>query len=142
MRLPADWTVWEVLWRRKGHVSEALRIQTDRELVGTYSQLRQLAAAGVPANRERGNPNLQAWKKVSVSWRAEPVMVYVLKTSPGEWRLYFIADHDTQRIILLHAVQKKRDQRDPADLDRCQHVLEQFVDPDRGGIGAFSLPSG
>lgn len=126
----------------KGHCSVALEEETVRELTRVYSQLRLLAAAGVPANRERGNPNVQQWGKLKPPWGGDPIPHYVLKTTPSHWRLYFIADQATQRIILLHAVQKKRDARDPEDLQRSQHILEQLVDPDRGGIDTFPLPPG
>jgi hypothetical protein len=143
MRPPAEWSLWEARWRGKGYCTEALADEPVGDLVVVYSQLRLLVAGGVPSKRELGNPKYQQWGKMRVHGSKLTVPLYVSKPNRSHWRLYFIAVQDHRRIIVLYAVKKKENPRDPADFGRCQHIFDQISGDDaRGDIDRLHLPPG
>ncbi len=103
---------------------DALKEANQDEAEGVMSKLQILRAAGCPADKTRGNPEIEHVGKCVVLARKKPVSVYVLKPKPGHWRLYFhIANREARVIEFLYSVKKKTNKRDPKDLDRCCTVL-------------------
>ena len=137
-----DWELCEIVRRGKRPCSDVYLGANVRELVNVLGQLQLLRAAGCPANPQRGMPTYQKVGKHHLEQSHRTVTVHVLKAKPSGWRLYyFVDDAPRKRIVFLHAVHKKTDQRDPKDFKRCQRLLDAY---DAGGYCAepLELPAG
>jgi hypothetical protein len=139
---PADppWRLYEVVKRDRRPVSEAFRNANSAELAHIARELRLLRVAGMPPDRERGNPDIQQcfkWK----SPRRDQALVYVLKAKPSQWRLYFYVIRQSRIIEFIYAVAKKENRRDPQDEAACKRVLAGRFDGSYGSA-PFDVPGG
>ena len=123
-RAVTDWTIYEFIDRRGNTpCSDEFSNANDTELADVYESLRLLRAAGVPPDRTRGNPEVEAINH-KCPHDHNKTAFFVLKAKPSGWRLYFrIADRETKQIEFLFATNKKKNARDPEDLDRCCTIL-------------------
>lgn len=133
-----DWEIVEAYSGDKALISSALEEEAPSDLVRVFSQLRILLT-GIPPDPEKGVLHYQVVGKVDASGWPSAMPVYVLKTTPAHWRIYFVALQSRRQIILLHAVKKKRNDRDPKDLDRCITVLERLA-AGRAQVDAIPIP--
>jgi hypothetical protein len=118
-----DWELLEIVRRDRRPCSDAYSSANDEELVRVFGQLLLLRAAGCPSDRERGSPAIQRVEKYKVRGSRQTIAIYVLKTTPSSWRLYFfVQDPKQRRIVFLYAVSKKTNKRDPADIKRCRKL--------------------
>ena len=134
------WELLEVIKRERRPVSDQFRNSADanageQALIGR--QLRLLIVAGIPPDRSKGAPLLDAWFKWKDpdghSWK-----VYVLKAKPSPWRFYCcVASASKRQIVFIHAVKKKETKRDPKDRKACEAVLHGLHS---GKFGAAPLP--
>jgi hypothetical protein len=53
-------------------------------------------------------------------------VVYILKAKPSCWRVYFVAEPASKRLIFLHAHCKLRQRRDPDDPQKAIERLERI----------------
>jgi hypothetical protein len=125
----SDWTVLETVYGDE-RPSQKWQDQNDDDLARLYHELRLLKAAGCPADREKGNPQIDPWEKYQPAGFARSFQIYVLKTTPARWRLYFYVPSRTNRQIeIIHAVAKKRQKRKSRpDLARCKFILDRIVE--------------
>lgn len=130
MRYTADdWNIIETEHGGDRPSQTYLKEANKAELVAILGALKMLAAAGIPPDREHGTPNLQRWKKYKPKGRKTKYQIYVLKTTPHRWRLYvYVPNRANKQIEVLHAVSKKEDKRDPADLKRCKYLLDRIAE--------------
>jgi hypothetical protein len=124
-----DWVFLEVIDHRgKRPCSDAYADANVEELANVFAELRLLRAAGVPPNRLLGSPEVELIKH-KCKGDHKKTSLYALKAKPSGWRLYFrVLDPNLRQLEFLYAVHKKKDKRDPEDLDRCCGIL--------GSIGA------
>lgn len=125
----ADWTITEAVYAGQ-RPSSKWEDDDDEDLTQLYHQLRLLRAAGCPPDTEKGNPQIQKWKKYRPKGFATALQIYVLKTKPARWRVYFyvVPPSSKRQIEILHVVEKKQQKRNPADLTRCKFVLDRIVE--------------
>lgn len=123
-RAVRDWTISEIVDRRGNRpCSDAFSDANDTELADVYEALRLLRAAGVPPDKSRGNPEVESIKHKCPNDHTKTPF-FVLKAKPSGWRLYFrIADRETKQIEFLFATNKKKNARDPENLNRCCTIL-------------------
>lgn len=91
----------------------------DDEVVFVQREFRILRTAGIPPDLERGNPDVQAWSRKCIGDHTKTTY-HVVKAKPSGWRLYcMVRDPEKREIVFLFAINKKRDDRNPEDFDRC-----------------------
>jgi len=123
------WTLWEVEYRRGGlierPVTEELQARgSATDTKQAVARLRLLKAHGWPV--PRGSLEIEA---------AAPGL-YVLKCKPGFWRLYFSIVDPPRRILLLLAVAKKKQGRNPDDIPKAARRLADY---ESGRAGACEI---
>ena len=123
-----DWYLQELVLTddrgvsREYVVSGAIVGLEPRVLKRIRNEMKQLRAAGVPPNRQRGRPEMQPWSGRCPGEHHDTTFL-VLKAKPTGWRFYATVDHALHVITFLYAVQKKTDARDPNDFPACCHRL-------------------
>jgi len=127
-----DWQIDEVVIRSHGALTHVIGMASDNlsdeDIANVFAELRILAAAGCPPDREHGSPRIEKWKKYTQpKWR-RAYMIYVLKPKPGRFRLYFyVHDPKTRQLTILYVVEKKTDKRDPNDFGKCCRILDKLA---------------
>lgn len=132
-----DWKLFEVVRREKRPCSDQYaKNANDTELQHILSQIALVRVAGCPAPPDKIPANTERVGKYAVLGEPE-FAIYVLKAKPSRWRLYFIVANAAQKqIVFLHAVSKKRDRRDPKDVDRSKRIIRDLL---RGDYSAKPL---
>ena len=60
--------------------------------------------------------------------------IFVLKAKPSQWRIYFAPIDAEQRFILLLAVEKKKDERNPNDIGIAKRLLDAYRTRQAGAV--------
>ena len=97
-------------------------IEYDREGPTQRPVTRELSAHGKVGERARAIGclrllRLQGWPEARKSLLVDEPLegIFVLKCKPSCWRLYFHVEQTQKMFLLLHAVCKKAQKRDPND---------------------------
>ena len=138
-RVDGDWILEELLERGRRPCSDAFADANDDDFVSIFSECRLLIAAGVPADKTKGNPEVEVWKK-PCKGDSQKSTFYVLKAKPSGWRLYFyVPDRNQRKVTFLYAVNKKRNERDQSDFQKLCG-LRNKIDRGVAGIDHFYVP--
>jgi phage-related protein len=62
--------------------------------------------------------------------------IYILKCTPDCWRLYFYVDLERKYFVYVHAVCKKQDEEDPADVGTAR---QRYDERTAGGLEEISF---
>jgi hypothetical protein len=122
-RAAVDWQLLELTWGDAAASDSFAAQANSKELKQIFRELRLFQAAGCPPDRTRGNPDLQLWNGGCPGEHTD-TRFWVLKAKPSGWRLYFLAEEP--RLILLYAVHKKTDERDPKDFRKCCRARDEY----------------
>ena len=60
--------------------------------------------------------------------------IFVLKAKPSQWRIYFAPIDVEQRFILLLAVEKKKNERNPHDIETAKRLLGAYRTKQAGAV--------
>lgn len=60
--------------------------------------------------------------------------IFVLKAKPSQWRIYFAPIDAEQRFILLLAVEKKKNERNPNDIETAKRLLGAYRTKQAGAV--------
>lgn len=131
-----DWRLTEITKGEWRPFSDAFANANLKDLVAIAHELVLLRAAGVPPDKCKGNPEIQAWTGKCRSAHHKTTF-YVLKAKPSGWRLYCcIPDPVSREILFLYAVNKKRQDRNPEDFEHLCRLREKL---DAGVLGVADL---
>jgi hypothetical protein len=110
-----DWSLEEIIVNGRHPGSDPFADAGVTDLAMIFNQCRLIIASGIPPDKQKVQPKVQPWTG-KCSGETCKSSFYVLKAKPSGWRLYFmISESEPRTLVLLHAVNKKRNERDPDD---------------------------
>ena len=122
-----DWELIEAGIGDKRFCTDVWHGETDAELARVYRTLRNLAAAGMPPDKNERHVDVEFDVGEFEPERAGCSFgIHILKSKPKHWRTYFcIHSANKQQLLMLHTVKKKKTSRTETDneLERCATVL-------------------
>jgi hypothetical protein len=141
--ISSGWLTYEI-FQRDSEGNHAITPFSDA-LAGSGGRLAAQAVDKMRIVQDLGWPNAKRLLKDDLG---RPLIVkkdeiiWLLKCKPTCWRLYFYVwqNHETKRIIYVHAICKKANKEDPNEATRARSIFDG-IRPGGSAITQFEFPT-